>query len=138
MEITHDILKAHKAHFAEMVDLPNAGHKLINAAKALRDDYVTLTDTEKSDLIEWVQLISALDRFITGEDQSYYVRIAVPKKGLRRANLEHLAKYSSEEVGDVDAADGHGDEYQFNIWKSEYVYIKTFLKQYDIEYRLVE
>ncbi len=132
-----DTLTADKTYFAEMVALPNAGHKLILAAKTLREKYQTLTDSEKTNLVDWVKLISNLNTFITGEDQTYFIQVAVVKKGLRRANVEHLAKYSSEEVGNVEAPDERDDEYVFNIWKSEFQYIKTFLNQFDIAYRIV-
>lgn len=136
--MTTDTLRTHKKTFSEMVEQRNAGHKLIDAAKTLREDYKLLTDVEKRELVDWVQSISVLDKFVTGEDQAYFTSVAVLKKGLRRYNVEHLARYSSEEVVDLDAVDTDDDEYVFRIWKSELTYIKTFLTQYDIKYRIVD
>ena len=132
-----DTLTEQKKYFAEMVALPSAGHKLIKAAQTLRETYPTLTGTEKAELVSWIKLISDLDKFVTGEDQSYYTSIAIIKRGFRRANLEHLAKYSSEDVGSIVAEDERDDEYRFNIWNTEFQYIKTFLNQFAIEYRIL-
>jgi hypothetical protein len=126
-----------KMIFADAVEAPASAHKVIAAAKALRELYRALPDVERKSLIEWVRLRSNLDSFISGEDKTYFIRIAVPKKGLRRANLEHLERYSSEETGTIEAAQTANDEYTFNIWKSEWPYIEGFLKQMEIAYRIM-
>ena len=134
---TQEEARVIRMKFAEAVEAPASGHKVIAAAKALRDYYRTLPEIEKRDLIEWVRVRSSLHSFIDGNDTAYYVQIAVPKKGLRRANLEHLERYSSEETGTLSEAHSDSDEYTFNIWKSEWRYIEGFLKQFEIGHRIV-
>jgi hypothetical protein len=136
MTITDEI-KTRKIQFNDAVTTPGSGHKLIRAAKDLREVYVSLSEDEQGILLEWVRLTSNLDRFISGEDQNYYTPVAVVKKGLRRANLEHLQRYTSEETGDIEGADTADDEYTFNIWKSEWPYVENFLKQFEIRYRVL-
>lgn len=123
--------------FANAVEPPASGNKVIAAAKALREFYRSLSDVERNELIAWVRLRSHLDSFINGEDTAYYIQVAVPRKGLRRASLEHLERYSSEETGTITAAFADNDEYIFNIWKSEWQYVEGFLKQFDIAYRVL-
>jgi len=130
-------IRAIKITFAEAIDEHASAHKLIAAAKALRTLYRSLPKEEQMELIEWVRLRSALDSFINGEDKAYYIQIAVRRKGLRRANVEHLERYSSEETGVIDGANDDDDEYVFNIWRSEWPYIENFLKQFEIGYRIV-
>lgn len=132
---TKEEVRAIKTIFSEAVDAASA-HKIIVAAKALRELYSTLTANEKSDLDDWVRLRSDLLPFITGEDKSYFIQVAVRKKGLRRANLEHLERYSSEATATIES-DTDDDEYRFNIWKSEWSYVQNFLKQFDIAHRIL-
>ena len=121
-----------------MAELPGAGHKLIEAARNLRATYHGLSSHEQQLLIEWVRLISDLDTFITGENKTYYVRVAVPEKGLRRADLNHLERYSSEATDIISGRQHDDDKYVFNIWKSELKYVENFLKQYGINYQLLD
>lgn len=126
-----------KAHFTEMAGMPGAGHKLISAAQALRKLHDAMSVDEQGDLLAWVRSVSDLESFVSGQDDTYYVQIAVQKKGLRRANLEHLQRYSSDETTDIEATLEENDEYGINIWKSEWRYIENFLKQFEIKYRIV-
>ncbi len=130
-------IAAVKMHFAEMVGMPGAGHKLINAAQALRQLHDSMSVVEQEELLAWVRSVSNLESFVSGENQTYYIRIAVQKKGLRRANLEHLQRYSSDEITDIEATLEDDDKYVINIWKSEWRYIENFLKQFEINYRVV-
>ena len=134
---TPEEAKAIKINFSDAVETSASAHKLIAAAKALRGLYRSLPEADKNELIEWVRLRSNLDAFISGQDLNYYLQIAVPTKGLRRANLEHLERYSSEETTMIATKYADGDEYMFNIWKSEWRYVENFLKQFDISYRIV-
>ncbi|HEY5747244.1 MAG TPA: hypothetical protein VIU12_14280 [Chryseolinea sp.] len=134
---TTDEVRTRKIHFADAATTPGSGHKLIRAAKNLREIYASLSSDEQRVLLEWVRLTSNLDTFISGEDRDYYTPVAVPKKGLRRANLEHLQRYTSEETDDIEGADEGNDEYTFNIWKSEWPYVENFLKQFEIRYRVL-
>ena len=134
---TLDEIRAIRNTFSDAVEEHASAHKVIAAAKALREVYRSLPKAEQMDLIEWVRLRSDLDTFINGENRTYYVQIAVLQKGLRRANLEHLERYSSEETGVIDGEHDDGDEYVFNIWRSEWRYIENFLKQFEISYRVV-
>lgn len=133
---TPEEIKVLKVNFVDAVTTQASGHKLIRAAKALRELYEMLPADERSTLVEWVRSISDLDKFISGEDKNYYTPVAVVKKGLRRANLEHLQRYTSEEADDIEGPEGQ-EEYTFNIWKSEWLYIETFLKQFEIQYRVL-
>ncbi|HTF17750.1 MAG TPA: hypothetical protein VK658_06745 [Chryseolinea sp.] len=126
-----------KKAFADAVETSSSGHKVIAAAKTLRELYSSLSEPERMDLLVWVRLRSPLDSFVSGEDRAYYVQVAVQKKGLRRANLEHLERYSSEETGFIKGVYDDNDEYTFNIWKSEWRYIEGFLKQFEMVYRIV-
>lgn len=134
---TQEEARVIKRIFADAVEAPASGHKVIAAARAMRVHYRTLPENEKDVLIEWVRVRSNLDSFINGDDTAYYIQIAVPKKGLRRANLEHLERYSSEDTGILTATYADSDEYIFNIWKSEWRYIVGFLKQFEIVHRVV-
>ena len=134
---TLDEIRAIKNTFSDAVEEHASAHKVIAAAKALREVYRSLPKAEQMDLIEWVRLRSDLDTFINGENKTYYVQIAVLQKGLRRANLEHLERYSSEETAVIEGEQDAGDEYVFNIWRSEWRYIENFLKQFEISYRVV-
>ena len=135
---TTDEVRTRKIHFVDAVTTPGSGHKLIRAAKNLREIYASLSDDEQGVLLEWVRLTSDLDTFISGEDRDYYTPVAVPKKGLRRANLEHLQRYTSEETADIEGTEEDDDgEYTFNIWKSEWPYVENFLKQFEIRYRVL-
>ncbi|AYB31482.1 hypothetical protein [Chryseolinea soli] len=136
MTITDEI-RTRKINFVDAVTTPSSGHKLIRAAKELREIYASLPEDDQGILLEWVTLTSDLDKFVSGEDRSYYTPVAVLKKGLRRANLEHLQRYTSEETGDIEGMDSVDDEYTFNIWKSEWIYVETFLKQFEIRYRVL-
>jgi hypothetical protein len=127
-------VRAIKARFAEMTQTKGAGYKLIGAARDLRDLYRALPAAEQQELAAWVRSFSDLDLFISSEQTSYYVQIAVQKKGLRAANFEHLKRYTSEDIGGTEEEE---DEYIFNIWKSEWPYIQGFLKQFEISYRLM-
>jgi len=130
-------ITAMKMHFTEMVGMPGAGHKLIGAAQALRELHDSMPVVDQVELLAWVRSVSDLESFVSGEDRTYYIRIAVRKKGLRRANLEHLQRYSSDEIADIEATLEEDDEYAINIWKSEWRYIENFLKQFEISYRVV-
>jgi hypothetical protein len=123
--------------FNEVVEEGRSSHKVIAAAKAIRALYNSLPEAEKSKLIEWVRLRSDLDAIITGEDSNYYIQIAVPKKGLRRANLEHLERYSSEATELIPSDHEDDVEYCFNIWRSQRDYVERFLKQFGIAHRIV-
>jgi hypothetical protein len=129
--------KTIKKVFAEVVDEDASAHKVIAAAKAMRELYNSLPEDEQTELIAWVRLHSDLDAFVAGTDNDYYIKIAVPRKGLRRANLEHLERYSSEATETIAAVNEDDDEYSFNIWRSQWGYIEQFLKQYDLAYRIV-
>ncbi|MBL0742985.1 hypothetical protein [Chryseolinea lacunae] len=133
---TPEEIRVHKVEFVDAVTTQRSGHKLIRAAKALRELCAALPEDERNTVVQWVRSISDLDRFVSGDDKSYYQPVAVVKKGLRRANLEHLQRYTSEESADIEGADDN-DEYTFNIWKTEWIYVETFLKQYEIPYRVL-
>ena len=122
--------------FLEAIETP--GHKLIAAAQALRVLYRAQSPAERQNLIDWVRLSSDLDKFISGEDTTYYICVAVLKKGLRRAQLDHLERYSSDVTGEIAAMHEESDEYTFNIWRSQWSYVEKFLKQFEIRYRLVD
>jgi hypothetical protein len=134
---TPEDVRAIKMMFSDAVEEHASAHKLIAAAKRLRELYRSLPEGDRVDLIAWVRLRSNLDSFVNGENKTYYVQVAVLRKGLRRANLEHLERYSSEETSTIEGADEDDDEYVFNIWRSEWRYIENFLKQFDIRYRVV-
>jgi|GEM_PF-2361344 len=127
-----------KMYFKEMTQTPGAGYKIIEAAEALRRLHQSLPAIEQLELIAWIESISDLDAFVSGSDKDYYVSIAVRQKGLRRANLQHLQRYSSDETGHLKAPNENDDEYTINIWKSEWRYIENFLAQFEIEYRILQ
>ena len=130
-------IKAIKTRFAEMTETPGAGHKLIDAARALRDLYRSLPDTRQVELAEWVRSFSDLDSFVCGTETSFYVQIAVRKKGVRRANFEHLERYTSEDIVVITGEEEEDNEYIFHIWKTEWRYVEGFLKEFEIPYRLM-
>lgn len=134
---TTDEVRTRKINFVDAVTTPGSGHKLIRAAKNLREIYGSLSGDEQNVLLEWVRLTSNLDTFISGEDRDYYTPVAVPRKGLRRANLEHLQRYTSEETADIEGTEEDDGEYTFNIWRSEWPYVENFLKQFEIRYRVL-
>jgi hypothetical protein len=130
-------VRAIKARFAEMAQTQGAGHKLIDAAKNLRNLYRSLSAGEQQELVAWIRSFSDLDSFVSSEETSYYVQIAVQKKGLRLANFEHLKRYTSEDISDITGTEEEVTEYVFNIWKSEWRYVEGFLKQFEITYRFM-
>src|SRR6186713_2487458 len=128
---TREEITSAKMRFLEAIETP--GYKLIAAAQALRALYRAQSPAERQNLINWVRLSSDLDTFVSGEDTTYYISIAVLKKGLR---LAHLERYSSDETGEIETMHEDRDEYTFNIWRSQWSYVEKFLTQFEIGYRL--
>jgi len=133
---TREEITSAKMRFLEAIETP--GYKLIAAAQALRVLYRAQSPAERQNLINWVRLSSDLDTFVSGEDTTYYISIAVLKKGLRRAQLAHLERYSSDETGEIETMHEDRDEYTFNIWRSQWSYVEKFLTQFEIGYRLLD
>jgi len=136
MTTTPEDLRSAKLRFLEVVESP--GHELIAAARTLRLLYRSQNADEQQQLIQWVRSASDLAGFVSGSDTAYYVGVAIRKHDLHRAQLEHLQRYSSDEIAEIEAIFKDEDEYALKIWLSEWRQAATFLTEFDIPFRIID